>query len=352
MKMIQDRTAKIGAQSGTVVHVGERRTEKVSLYRIEYSEGDFRESEIKTLGEFAGGEDGRVVWINVDGVHDVNIIEDMGAMYGIHPLIQEDIVNTDQRPKCNILEEQVYIVLRMLEYDDDTKSILSEQVSMVFGDGYVLTFLEDPGDVFDPVRERLRTGMGRIRKMGADYLAYSLIDVIVDRYFIVLEKVAESIEDMEEKLLMDPDNSDLRELHEMRSNLLYLRRHILPVRELLGSLERGDIIVAGESFRVFIKDVMEHCVQIVDTLETCREMVSGLFDIYLSISGNRMNEVMKVLTMIATIFIPLTFIAGVYGMNFRYMPELELTWGYPAILAVMLAIGLGMLYFFRKKKWL
>ncbi|RJP23036.1 MAG: magnesium and cobalt transport protein CorA [Deltaproteobacteria bacterium] len=352
MKMIQDRSAKIGVQAGTVVHVGEERTGKVVLHRIEYSETGFQEIDIRSLGECAMAEEGRVVWINVDGVHDTNIIEDLGAMFGIDPLMQEDIVNTDQRPKCNIFEDQVYIVMRMMDFDEAEGIVLSEQVSVVMGEGFVLTFLEDPGDLFDPVRERIRKGMGRIRKMGADYLAYSLIDIVVDRYFTVIERVSDRIEEMEDLILVDFNRTDLQQLHEMRSTLLYLRKNILPVRDLLGDLERGDISFTGETFRVYIKDVMEHCVQIADTVETCREMVTSLFDIYISMSNNRMNEVMKVLTMIATIFIPLTFIAGVYGMNFRNMPEIASRYGYPAVLAVMCIIGIGMIFFFRKKKWL
>jgi magnesium transporter len=352
MKMIQDRTAKIGIQAGTVVHVGERRTGKVTLHRMEYSEAEFGETDIRSLGECGMAEEGRVVWINIDGVHDTNIIEDLGAMFGISPLIQEDIVNTDQRPKCNFFEEQVYIVLRMMDFDEEDGSVLTEQVSIILGEGYVLTFLEDPGDLFDPVRERIRKGLGRIRKMGADYLAYSLIDIIVDRYFTVIERVGDRIEEMEERLLTDFSRTELQDLHEMRSTLLYLRKNILPVRDLLSDLERGDVPFAGESFRVFVKDIMEHCVQIADTVETCREMVTNLFDIYISMSNNRMNEVMKVLTMIATIFIPLTFIVGIYGMNFENMPEIKSRLGYPIVMALMFVIGLGMLYFFRRKKWL
>ncbi len=352
MKMIQDRAAKIGVQAGTVVHVGAARTEKVTLHRIEYSQEGFSEIGIKSLGECSMAEDGKVVWINVDGVHDTNIVEDLGAMFGISPLIQEDIVNTDQRPKCNFFEDQVYIVLRMMDYDEEQGIVLSEQVSIVLGERYVITFLEDPGDLFDQVRERIRRGLGRIRKMGADYLAYSLIDIIVDRYYTVIERVGDRIEEMEEELLTDVSRADLQELHGMRSTLLYLRKNILPVRDLLSDLERGEVPFAGESFRVFIRDIMEHCVHIADTVETCREMVKGLFDIYISMTNTRMNEVMKVLTMIATIFIPLTFIVGIYGMNFKHMPEIDKPWAYPILLVVMIFIGLGMLFYFRKKKWL
>jgi magnesium transporter len=240
----------------------------------------------------------------------------------------------------------------MMDFDEEDGSVLTEQVSIILGEGYVLTFLEDPGDLFDPVRERIRKGLGRIRKMGADYLAYSLIDIIVDRYFTVIERVGDRIEEMEERLLTDFSRTELQDLHEMRSTLLYLRKNILPVRDLLSDLERGDVPFAGESFRVFVKDIMEHCVQIADTVETCREMVTNLFDIYISMSNNRMNEVMKVLTMIATIFIPLTFIVGIYGMNFENMPEIKSRLGYPIVMALMFVIGLGMLYFFRRKKWL
>jgi len=240
----------------------------------------------------------------------------------------------------------------MLYYDEKTTEINSEQVSIILGQNYVISFQEKEGDVFNPIRERIRTGKGRIRKMGADYLAYGLIDAIVDGYFLILEKLGENIEDVEETMMSNPTPETLHSIHRLKRKMISIRKSVWPLREAVSTLERSDSSLIQDPTRIYLKDVYDHTIQVIDTVETFRDMLSGILDIYLSSISNKMNEIMKVLTIIATIFIPLTFIAGVYGMNFENMPELKWRWGYPAIWFVMLFIGILMLVYFRKKKWL
>jgi magnesium transporter len=241
----------------------------------------------------------------------------------------------------------------MLHYLDQSGEIEAEQVSLILGQNFLFSFQEGKkGDLFDPIRERIRNGKGRIRKMGADYLAYALIDAVVDHYFIILEKLGERIEVLEEALVAQPTTRTLHEIHNLKREMIFLRKAIWPLREVINSLARGESSLIQESTRVYLRDVYDHTIQVIDTIETFRDMVSGMLDIYLSSVSNRLNSVMKVLTIIATVFMPLTFLAGVYGMNFKHMPELEWRWGYPVIWAVMIAIGVFMLIYFRKKKWL
>jgi magnesium transporter len=290
--------------------------------------------------------------MNVDGLHQVEILEKLGECYGLHPLVLEDILNTDQRPKMEDYGEYIYIVLKALDYNDKSNEIETEQISLILGSNFVFSFQEREGDTFDPIRERIKTGKGRIRRMGADYLAYALLDSIIDNYFIILEKLGEKIELLEEKLVTQPAPETLRTIHYLKREMIFLRKAVWPLREVINGLERGESSLIKESTRVYLRDVYDHTIQTIDTIETHRDMVSGMLDIYLSSVSNRLNSVMKVLTIIATIFMPLTFLAGVYGMNFKYMPELEWRWGYPFIWLIMVGIGVLMLIFFRKKKWL
>jgi magnesium transporter len=229
--------------------------------------------------------------------------------------------------------------------------VAAEQVSLILGPNYVISFQEGE-DVFEPLRERIKSGKGRIRKMGADYLAYALLDSIVDNYFAVLEKLGEAVEFLEEKLVTDPTRDTLHAIHNLKREMIFLRRSVWPLREVLGSLERGESPLVKDSTEVFFRDVYDHTIQVIDTIETFRDMLSGMLDIYLSSISNRLNEVMKVLTIIATLFIPLTFLVGVYGMNFKYMPELGLRWAYPVLWAIMVGTAVAMLIYFRKKRWL
>jgi magnesium transporter len=249
-------------------------------------------------------------------------------------------------------DNYLFIVLKMLQYNDLENETRTEQVSIILGSNYVISFQEDEGDVFGLIRERIRANRGRTRKMGADYLAYSLIDAIVDNYFMVLEKIGEQIEDIEDELVKNPTPEVLHTIHSLKRELIFLRKSVWPLREVISRLERWESPLIDKSIDIYLRDVYDHTIQVIDALETFRDMLSGMLDIYLSSISNRMNEVMKVLTIIATIFIPLTLITGIYGMNFRYMPELDSPWGYPMVFLVMLAVSAVMLMYFRRKKWL
>jgi magnesium transporter len=351
-KLIKKRSKKAGLPPGSLVHIGEKKVEEVKITIIDYDETHYQEKEAKTIEEcFTFKDKPTVTWINVEGIHQVEILEKLGECYGFHPLILEDILNTDQRPKTEDFGDYLYIVLKML-YPNNSE-VVTEQISLILGPNFVISFQEGiKGDVFDPVRERIRTAKGKIRQLGADYLAYSLIDSIVDHYFIILEKLGENIEFLEEKLITSPTPETLQTIHNLKREMIFLRKSVWPLREVISGLERGESFLIKESTRIYLRDVYDHTIQVIDNVETFRDMLSGMLDIYLSSVSNRLNAVMKVLTIIATIFMPLTFLAGLYGMNFKYMPELSWPWGYPLALFIMLAIAVSMLVYFRKKKWL
>ncbi len=353
-RLIKKRSTKAGLPPGALVHIGERKVEKTEIRILDYDEEHFQEVEIETADECLPLKDKpTVTWINVEGIHEVKVLERLGDCLGLHPLTVEDILNTDQRPKVEDFGEYIYIVLRMISYNDDRDEIVTEQTSLILGPNFVISFQEGPGgDVFHPVRERIRTGKGRVRKLGPDYLAYSLVDSIVDNYFIVLEKLGENIEFLEDELVTNPRPETLQTIHDLKREMIFLRKSVWPLREVISALERGESSLIQDSTRIYLRDVYDHTIQVIDAVETLRDMLSGMLDIYLSSISNRMNEVMKVLTIIATIFIPLTLIAGIYGMNFQYMPELGWRWGYPMVWFTMIVIGALMLVYFRRKRWL
>ena len=343
---------KAGLPPGTLVHVGERKTETVKITILRYDQGQVTEKEASTVDECLPSQgESMVTWINVAGIHHVEVMEKLGACYGVHPLALEDILNTDQRPKVDDYGDYLLIVLKMV-YHDDQGELVIEQVSLVVGSNFVISFQERDGDVFDPVRERIRGAKGRIRTAGADYLAYALVDAVVDHYFAVLERLGGEIADTEEQLLAEPTPSSLHAIHRLKGEMIFLRKSVWPLREAVGNLTRGESALITEATQVYLRDVHDHTIQVIDTIESFRDTMSGMLDIYLSSLSNRMNEVMKVLTIIATIFIPLTFIAGVYGMNFRQMPELQWPWGYPVALVIMAGVAGIMLAYFRRRKWL
>ncbi len=344
---------KPGAAPGTLVYTGERAGEPVQIRLIDYRGEAFDERHPATVEEcLPFKEKPTVTWLNIDGLHEVEVVERIGRHFGLHPLVLEDLVHAGQRPKMEEYDSYLFFVLRVLTWDEAAHRLAEEQLSLILGENFVLSFQERPGDVFDPVRERIRGGKGRLRERGPDYLAYALIDAIVDHYFVVLERLGERIDELEQELIDDPVPSTLHEIYRVKRELLFLRKAVWPLREVLSGLQRLESPVVAEETRFFIRDVYDHTIQVIDTGETFRDMAAGMLDTYLSSLSNRMNEVMKVLTIIATIFIPLTFIAGVYGMNFERMPELGWAWGYPAALLVMLVIGGVMLAFFRRKGWL
>ncbi len=351
---LKKRSHKAGLPPGTLMHIGRTRQEGARITVIDYDESNFSEDSFDSIEAcFAVRERPAVTWINIEGIHQTEIIEKIGACFDIHPLVLEDIQNTEQRPKIENYSDYLYIVLKMLYFDDKLNAVSTEQVSLIVGRSYVISLQEGlEGDLFGHLRDRLRNEKGRARRLGADYLAYSLIDAIVDNYFVILEKLGEKIELIEERLIMNPTTSTLHDIHYLKREMIYLRKAVWPLREAVNTLSRTDSEIFQESTRIYLRDVYDHTIQVIDTVESHRDIVSGMLDIYLSSVSNRMNSIMKVLTVIATIFMPLTFIAGVYGMNFRYMPELEWRYGYFLVWGVMIGIGVLMLRYFRKKRWL
>jgi magnesium transporter len=350
------RTKKVGLPPGTLVHVGEERTDPVKITVLDYDQDQIQEYCVTSIDECPDFRArSTTTWIDVVGVHRPEVIEKIGNCFDIHPLVLEDIVHTEQRPKMEDFDDYVFIILKMLasvEKDGGEEEIRSEQVSLIVGRGFVISFQETDGDVFDPVRDRIRMAKGKMRRMGADYLAYALIDAVVDNYFLILEDVGEDLEALEDELITSPAPDTSQQIHEMKRDMIFLRKSVWPLREVISRLARSESEIFEESTEIYLRDVYDHTVQVIDTIETFRDILSEMLDIYLSSISNRMNEVMKVLTIIATIFIPLTLVTGIYGMNFEYMPELRWHWGYPAVLLFMLFVGMVMILYFRKRGWL
>ena len=353
-KLINKRSKKAGLPPGSLIFIGEKRTEKPKITLFDYNESHLEEKEIINIEEcFLFKEKPSVTWINIDGLHEVEILEKLGRHFGLHSLVMEDILNTDQRPKSEDFTNYIYIVLKMLSYDEKAKEVVIEQVSLILSSNFVLSLQEGiEGDVFNPIRERLRTDKGRIRKMGTDYLLYVLLDTIIDNYFLILEKLGEKIELAEEELIKRPTSKTLYEVQRLKKEMILLRKSVWPLREVINGLERGESSLIKEQIKIYFRDIYDHTIQVMDTIESFRDLLSGMIDIYLSSVSNRMNEVIRTLTIIATIFMPPTFIVGIYGMNFKHMPELDWYWGYPAIMLLMLLVCISMLAYFKKKRWI
>lgn len=335
-----------------MVHVGMKRTAPVHLEVFSYSPTELVEASKvlpDTLGEHLAKE--RIDWVNVDGVHDLEIVQALGKRYQLHPLVLEDIVNTQERPKFENYGDFLYFVLNMGDLDGEN-GLAMEQVSIVLGKDYILSFQEDPDDIFSPIRKRLRNANTRVRKSGPDYLAYLLLDAVVDRYFLILEHLGERIDELEEELMEDPAKSTLKKIYALKRELSQVRRSVWPMREIVGNMQRETTDLMGTQHEVFLKDFYDHILRVIDTVETYRDTMGSMIDLYLSNSSIKMNEIMQVLTVISTIFIPLTFITGFYGMNFDFMPEVHSRWSYPVIIGVMVAMVIGQLIYFKRKKWL
>lgn len=338
------------------MHIGEEKSDRVRITIVSYDEMEVHEQELADTSQLEANSlkhgDAGVTWINIEGVHHLETIEKLGQVYGIHPLTLEDIVNTEQRPKIEEYANYLFVVLKASGCADPKDQLGVQQISLILRPGLVISFEEQAGELLDAVKNRIRSGKGKIRKAGSDYLAYCLIDAIVDRYFNVLERLGEEIELLQEELIRKPARTTLQEIHRMKREMISFRRSVWPLREAVGSLLRGESAIIEKTTLVYLRDVYDHLIHVIDSVEIYRETLAGMMDLYLSSISNRMNEVMKVLTVIATIFMPLTFIAGVYGMNFKYMPELDWPWGYPAVLLLMSAVAVCMLIFFRRKKWI
>ena len=353
MRMFKRVSKPVGTAPGTLVHVGEKKVEKSTITVLDYDEAEVRESEVEAVAVCAAFKDSpTVTWINVEGLHEVETLRELGECFGLHPLALEDVLDTSQRPKIEDYDDYLYIVVRVLRYDEADDELRSEQLSLIVFRGAVISFQEGGGDIFGAVRTRIRANKGRIRKMGTDYLMYSLLDAVVDGCFVALEQMGDRIEALEEEVITDPKRSTMITIHRLREQTALLRRAIWPLREVVHFLERGETPLLQEATGIYVRDLYDHTIQVVETTESFRDLLSGMADMYLSSVSNRMNEVMKVLTIIATIFIPLTFIAGIYGMNFQNMPELKWIWGYPLVLGVMLAVAAVMLFYFRRRDWL
>jgi magnesium transporter len=344
---------KAGLAPGTLAYTGELRQFEPWIDLIRFNEELFEEKHRIGIAELRREQaaSNQVVWINITGIHQPELVQQIGQLFNLHGLVMEDIVHPNQRPKLDEYDEYLYVVGKMIQYHPQNGEINSEQLSIVLRENTLITFIEDAGDLFEQVRDRIRKGNQKIRKSGADYLVYSLLDSMVDNYFVVLESIGDHLEDLEIRLLEDPKTEVLQELHKAKRDLIYLRKFIWPLREVISLLSKGDSLLLKGNTTLYLRDVYDHCIHVIDTLETFRDVSSGLMDVYLSSISNKMNSVMKTLTIIATIFIPLTFIVGVYGMNFDAMPELHYNWAYPAVWAVMVGIAGSMLIWFRKNRW-
>lgn len=336
------------------MYTGDQTNAPVTLSVIEYDQQQvqfFEDLSVERALETM--DDTHVDWLNVNGVHDIAIIEKISEAFGLHPLTREDISSIGQRPKVEFYDDYIFIVLRMLSLDKENDDIIDEQISFVLCENNLISFQErDDGDVFEAIRERLRLGRGRLRKMKADYLVYSLLDIIVDHYFVILEHLGENIEDLEDELSEDPTRDILQRINRYKRMIIFLRKSVWPLREVLGSFQREHPSQFSPAVVTFMRDIYDHTIQVIDTLEAYRDLLTGMLEVYLSSVSNKTNQIMKVLTVISTIFIPLTFIVGVYGMNFKYMPELEWFWGYPMIWLIMIGLVIGLIVYFRKNDWL
>jgi magnesium transporter len=351
-KVLRSRLESIGQPSGSLIHIGERMVEKTEITVFGYDEGQAVTLKVGSAAEcLALKERFRALWINVDGLHDTGVIESFGTLFGIDPLTLEDIVHTGQRPKVEDFERYLYLTLQMLEFSGESGEVGQEQLSVVLGPGYVITFQEEPGDMFDPVRQRILSAGSKLRKHQADFLAYTLVDAVVDHYFSILEAIENRIDTLDADLMATFSQETFGAVNALKRELIMFRKAVWPLREVIGSIARDDFAVVGDMVEHYFRDIYDHIILVIDTVEVFREIVTSMHETWLAGVNNRMNEIMKFLTMIATIFMPLSFIAGVYGMNFRYMPELEVSWGYFAVLGLMAVIVVGFMVYYRSRKW-
>lgn len=336
---------------GTVQFIGTRRMESPRLELVEYNSRDARSREIASAAECCAFSEGHISWLAVKGLHEVGVIEKIGDQLGVHPLILEDIANTEHYPKIEFFDRYIYTELKQLFFDRATLELATEQASFLLGANYVVSFLESDSGIFSEVKDRILNKKTKIGSRGADYLNYSLIDAVIDNYFIVTDEIGEELESLEEEIVESPTPGSLKRLHSLRRSLIQIRKAVAPLREVVRKFEILETELISEQSNLYYRDLYDHTVQILESVETYRDIMSALLDVYLSSTSNKLNSVMKVLTVISTIFIPLTFIAGVYGMNFRAMPELDWDYGYAFAWGIMLMVAIGMLANFKRKRW-
>lgn len=342
---------KVGSAPGTLAHIGAQKTEQVTIELHDYGATHLESKTISAVSECEPYVDTpNPTWIQVRGLHDIKALKELWDEFEFHPLIQEDILNTNQRPKIEDYKSQIFIVLKMIYIENGR--LEQEQVSIVFSDKFIFSFQESDRKIFFPIKDRLKVENSRMRNSGPDYMAYALMDIIIDYYFEALEELNTRIEETEDILWSDSNEETLADIHHTRRQLIQFRKSAWPLRDSINSMLRDESPFVADETKLFLRDVYDHTIQIIDNLDNNRELVAGLHDMYMTNISNKMNEVMKVLTIIATIFIPLTFIAGIYGMNFENMPELSWKWSYPLVWALMIFATIGMIFYFRKKKWL
>ena len=350
-----DMTEKVGLPPGTIVHTGIDRTEAVTISIMEFSDGQMREYIADCIDDCSPPPSLNITkWVHVCGVHDVDTVSKVCEFYGLHPLVIEDIPSVGQRPKLEIMPKSVYIVLRSYDITKDVDRFHSEQVSIAFGENFVLSFQESPVDIFGPIRERARTQDSRIRTEGPDYIVYTILDLLIDKYFVVLERMGDLIEDLEDDLIEQASSDILNRIYRVKRSLLAFRRHIWPLREVVFKMQRDTHQYVDQNMQVFLRDLYDHVIRVTDHVETFRESITGMLDIYLSSVSNKMNSVMKVLTVISTIFIPLTLMASIYGMNWQLIPEIVILGdaGYPVFLLAMLTVTTCLVVYFRRINWI
>jgi magnesium transporter len=349
----QRQSRTVGLPPGMPVLTAEPRSTRTTITAITYDVASYRETALASVRESEGMlQSGGITWLDICGLNDVAALEQLGQRFALHPLIIEDIANTGQRPKFEDYGDVMYVVLRHIRLDAGRSDVQSEQISLILGRNFVVSIEEQPSELFNPVRERIRKAQGRIRGSGADYLLYRLVDAVVDNYYVVLEKLGDDLEDLEDELIEGADRNDLTRIHYLRRQMIFLRKAVWPLRDVIASHQHGESALILRETALYFRDVYDHTVQALDTIETYRERLSDMMDIYLTGVDLKLNEVMKVLTIISTIFLPLSFLAGVWGMNFQFMPELAKPWGYPAALAVMALTVTGMLVYFRRRGWI
>jgi len=352
-RFLKKKKAALGQPPGTAVFIGEQKVSETEIKLISYSATELEEASIDSAGTWSSGpSDFKVQWVDITGLHNPETIKSIGIRFNLHPLTIEDILHTGQRPKMEEFDHYLYFVLKMLHYDQENKVIRSEQLSIVMGDSFVLTFQEQPGDIFNPVRDRIRKKRGRIRKCGNDYLAYALLDTVLDNYIDSIERLGEEIEDIEQEIILDPEREVLGKINLYKREINYLRKTARPAREFILQLSRLDNDLIQESTVPFVKDLLDLSTQSVEIVETYRDVLSDYLDIYNTGVNNRLNDIMRVLTIFSAVFIPLTFIAGIYGTNFEYLPELHYRYSYFIFWGVLIVIAMVMLRFFRKRNWL
>lgn len=347
------RRKSVGEAPGTLVYTGQRQDGGSRVRLFDFAEAHCDDLPIEHIDDIAAYKARpSITWIDVDGLQDTKQIEHIGKVFDLHALVLEDVLNVEQRPKAEDNGDYFYVVARMLSYQEASHEVAFEQVSFVLGGNYLITFQDKPGDVFEPVRNRLRQARGRIRKMGADYLLYALLDAIVDNYFVVLDRLSERVGELEDLVIARPHERVMTDIHALRREMIFVRKAVWPLREVILSLQRSESPLMREETAIYLRDLLDHVVQVIEGVDTAREILSEMHDVYLSSVGNRTNAVMKVLALFSSVFMPLTFVTGIFGMNFKYFPELEWKYGFVGVMVFMVVMAVAMLWFFRKRRWL